>query len=305
MKKVLITGATGFIGRQCVRLLQGRGHHLHLAARFARPMPGPETHPVDLLDPEEVSALVRAVRPTHLLHLAWDVTPGVFWTAPVNRCWVAASLHLFKEFAACGGRRAVLAGSCTEYHWTGDGLCHETRTPLRAATLYGTCKAELWSEVRTLARQEGIGAAWGRIFFLYGPHEHPARLVSSVIRSLLRGQEAPCSEGRQQRDFLHVTDVAGAFCALLESDVEGPVNIGSGDAPPVRSVVERIAAALGRTDLVRFGARPTPAGEPPLVVADTTRLREELRWSPRFNLERGLADTIEWWRTQDGEAIAA
>ncbi|HKB34992.1 MAG TPA: hypothetical protein VKD72_00970, partial [Gemmataceae bacterium] len=86
--------------------------------------------------------------------------------------------------------------------------------------------------------------------------------------------------------------------ALLRSDLCGPVNIGSGEAVAVRTVVERLADQLGARHLLRLGARPSPPGEPPLVVADISRLREELRWVPRLDLERGLARTVEWWKEQ-------
>jgi nucleoside-diphosphate-sugar epimerase len=145
------------------------------------------------------------------------------------------------------------------------------------------------------ANQASLSAAWGRIFFLYGPHEHPSRLVASVIRALLRGEPAPCSHGNQIRDWLYVQDVADAFVALLNSDVTEPVNIASGQPVSIRDVVYRIAGHLGREDLIRLGAVPTLANEPPFLLADIRRLREQVGWRPKFTLETGLAQTIEWW----------
>src|SRR5207245_614301 len=83
------------------------------------------------------------------------------------------------------------------------------------------CKLALASLLEAYAGQTGLSQAWARIFFLYGPREHPKRLVSSVIRSLLRGERARCSHGQQIRDYLHVEDAAGALVALLESEVTG------------------------------------------------------------------------------------
>ena len=95
--------------------------------------------------------------------------------------------------------------------------------------------------------RRGISFAWGRIFFLHGPGEHPDRLVPSVTRALLAGEPARCTDGRQVRDFLHSSsDAAHAFAALLALRVEGPVNIASGRGCRSRELVGWIGDALGR-----------------------------------------------------------
>lgn len=307
MKKVLLTGATGFIGRHCLPSLLASGYEVH--AISSKPNPGSRVSPysplptphsldwrqTDLLDAEQVAELVAGVRPTHLLHFSWFVVPGKFWTSPENLRWVQASLNLLNAFASNGGERVVVAGSCTEYDW-GYGYCSEERTPLAPSTLYGSCKHALRIMLDAFAGQTGISAAWGRIFFLYGPHEHPSRLVASVIGSLLKDEPARCSPGEQMRDFLHVRDVADAFVALLEADVTGPVNIGSGQPVAVKEIVRKIADQVGRPGLVRLGALPAAPNESPLVVADVRRLSEEVGWTPRYDLDDGLEQTIYWWR---------
>ncbi|HEX8691513.1 MAG TPA: NAD(P)-dependent oxidoreductase, partial [Longimicrobium sp.] len=269
------------------------------AARRAPAAPAADVrwHAADLLLPGEPERLVARVRPERLLHLAWSVEPGAFWRAPENLDWVGASLALARAFAERGGRRAVFAGTCAEYEWSG-GRCRERETPLVPATLYGAAKKAVHEVVEVYAREAGVSAAWGRIFLLYGPHEPPGRLVSSVARALLLGEPAPCSRGGQLRDFLHVADVAGAFAALLESGVEGPVNVASGEAVPVGEVVARLAEAAGRPELVRWGELPERPGDPALLAADVARLRGEVGWAPRYTLARGLEETVAWWRSE-------
>ena len=294
MNRLLITGATGFLGMPCV----GRAapeFEVHAAARERRGiLRGAHFHPCDLFDDRQVTGLLAKLRPTHLLHLAWIATPGIYWTSPENRLWVDASKHLIGEFQANGGRRAVIAGTCAEYDWTAATFCREYDTPARPATLYGQCKNELreWSET------SGPSIAWARLFFLYGPRENPTRLVPSVARALVAGEVAECSEGSQVRDFLHTTDVADALISLLQSTITGPVNVGSGEPVSVRTVIEHVARVCQRPDLVRFGSRPTPQGETACLVADVTRLRRELGWRPRIGLEDGLRDCVNWWRTR-------
>jgi nucleoside-diphosphate-sugar epimerase len=299
MTRLLITGATGFIGEPCARAAAG-AFEVHTTARGenGRVYPGRSqySHSCDLLDARATERLIESVRPTHLLHLAWIATPGVYWTSPENHRWVEASKRLLLAFARCGGQRAVVTGTCAEYDWTAAGVCREHDTPTRPHTTYGRCKLELGKWADTFGRARGVGVAWARLFWLYGPREHPARLVPSVTRALLAGVPAACSAGAQERDFLHVDDVADALVTLTRSDLTGPVNIGSGEPVAVRDVIAQVADACGRPELVRLGERPTPANEPPLLVADTTRLRNELGWRPRIDPARGLRETVGWWR---------
>lgn len=191
----------------------------------------------------------------------------------------------------------MAAGTCAEYEW-GDQRCLELETPLRPATLYGVTKNSLREVAECFAQLNGLSFAWGRIFLTYGPHEHVARLVPSVTRALLLGEPAECSPGSHRRDFLYVEDVAEAFAALTDSEVEGSFNVASGESTSIKEVVGTLGSITGRTDLLRLGALPERAGDPPVLVGDNGRLRRELGWSPRSTLERGLADTVAWWRRE-------
>jgi nucleoside-diphosphate-sugar epimerase len=257
-------------------------------------IPGVVWHQANLLDKAQLALLVEAVAPSHLLHLAWYTRPREYWTSDVNLEWVSASLELFKLFTACGGERAVFAGSCAEYDWR-YGYCAENVTPLNPSTLYGTCKHALNSMLSSYASKHDISTAWGRIFYVYGPHEYNERLVPSVVRSLLREEPAVCSSGEQVRDFLHVHDVASAFVALLASDLRGNVNIASGKPRSIREIVTTISQEMGRPDLVQFGAQSHSATEAPLVVAQVERLQTELPFTPHYELGEGLRQTIDWW----------
>ncbi len=301
MKRVLLTGANGFIGRHCVPSLLKKGFEVHAVLSEAGKKPELGSvlwHTANLLDSKSLSTLLEKIQPSHLLHFAWITTPGVYWTSEENLRWVQASLELLRNFKSQGGRRAVMAGSCAEYDWR-YGYSSEAVTPLNPATLYGSCKKALCEMLMSFADQEGLSAAWGRIFFLYGPHEHPTRLVPSVVRALLHDQPALCTHGNQIRDFLHVDDVASAFASLLDSEVEGAVNIASGEPVAIQTVVHRIAEKIGRPDLVRLGAVPASASDAPLLVGDASRLNHEVKWSPRHSLEDGLEMTITWWKKQE------
>jgi nucleoside-diphosphate-sugar epimerase len=306
-KRVLVSGASGFIGRWSVPPLLRLGYEVHavLSGHSKRDLPEPlrgtKIHVADLFDESAIDALMSAVRPTHLLHFAWIATPGVYWTSAENFRWVAASEHLLRAFHARGGTRVMMAGSCAEYDWSRVAVCHESSSPLAndaaaVITPYAECKIALQTALAEFGHQKQLSTAWGRIFFQFGPDEHPDRLVPSVICNLLQNREAPTSHGRQIRSFLHVADVGAAFAAVLDSDVEGPVNIGSDERIALADLIDRIGRQIGRADLLRIGARPAPPQEPSLLVPDIHRLRDQVRWRPRLSLDEGLADTIAWWR---------
>jgi nucleoside-diphosphate-sugar epimerase len=299
-KRVLLTGATGFIGRNTLLPLLNNGYEIHALSSQAVPSRAQSHlfwHQANLLEAKQVSEIMTQVQPTHLLHLAWDTTPGQYVSSLENIRWIEASLHLFYEFVQAHGKRLVIAGTCAEYDWR-YGYCKEEFTPLSPNTLYGASKHSLQLAVSAAARNAQLSAAWGRVFLLYGPYEYHSRLVASIVCSLLKGQPARCTHGNQIRDFSHVEDIAGALVALLDSDVEGPVNIASGKPVAVRDIALLIGQIVKKSDLIELGALQANASEAKLVAADIDRLIHEVGWTSRYDLNSGLEHTISWWSQQ-------
>ncbi len=299
--KVLVTGAGGFIGQAVVRALVARGLTVIGTYRSERAPDIPEViwERVDLVDQAAVRALLERRRPDALVALAWRIGPDYLQSLE-NFRWIEYGIDLIIDFAETGGRRVVFCGSCMEYDWSREAPLVEDETPLAPSTEYGAAKAALFTAFGSLCGRLGLSGAWARPFFLYGPGESPRRLAADVILSLLEGREALCTHGRQKRDFLHVDDVGGAIVALLASDMQGPVNIGSGTAIPLAALIEEIGRQTGRADLVRLGARAARPDDAPLVEASVARLTQ-LDWTPRHDLETGIADTIAWWRARLNE----
>jgi nucleoside-diphosphate-sugar epimerase len=299
MNRVLLTGASGFIGSHCLPRLLDAGYEVHAVAPAGVEPGDPRAtwHVADLLDADQMHALLARARPTHLLHLAWFVAPGEYWRSAENVRWVQAGLDLAREFADAGGRRSVMAGTGAEYAASAE-LVVEGVTPLRPTTLYGACKAALHLASSAYLSERGVSNAWGHIFYLYGPGENPARLVPSVIRALRAGERFECLHPNDVRDFLRVEDVASAFVALLDSDVEGDVNIASGEPTTVGDLVTAVAEALGRPDLADCRSAEPEASR---QVGDNTRLRREVGWARRWARGGALESCIAWLDNRPGE----
>lgn len=291
-ERALLTGAAGFVGRQLAPALAAAGFEVHAIVHAAPEAPAgaASAHRADLLSPGAAAALVREIRPALLVHAAWFVAHGRFWTAPENADWLDASTDLAGAFAAAGGRRILGIGSCAEYAPTdaADGAPWPETRALAPETPYGQAKVALAARLTSLAVRTGVSVAWARLFHLFGPGEHPDRLVPAVMRALREGRGAAVASGTPVRDVAGTGFIGRALAALAASRVEGPVNVASGEATSIRALVERIAAIAGRPDLPRFGALPDRPGKVPFMVADTGRLRREAGFAEPPALEADL-----------------
>ena len=301
--RVLVSGASGFVGRRSIEPLLARGAEVHTVQRHTGEFAtGVVSHAVDLHDADAVASLMDAVRPTHLLHFAWIATPGVYLTSLDNPLWLRSSLQLVETFLANGGRRVVVAGSAMEYDWSA-GVCSERTTPCRPATLYGACKHAQYQVLDRWSEQDGFSFAEGRLFWTYGPDESPERLVPAMIRASMSGMPFRLRYPEQVRDYLHVVDAGAAFAALLQSEVQGAVNIGAGDGVVLSRLAEMVGEETGQRLFVEPGG--DREGDPvPVVLAETTRLARDVGFTPRYRLEDGIRETVAWWKARGRAAKA-
>ena len=292
MKKVLVTGGSGFVGCHSLPSLLKLGYEIHLAVPpwekvTTDYLANSYVHPCNILDDSEIKKLVSDVRPSHLLHFAWYAEHGKYWSSPENLLWVKSGIDLVRTFTDAGGARALCVGSCAEYDWS-YGFCSEKVTPLNPATLYGRCKNSLRSILEGYAELTDLSLAWGRLFFLYGPGEHPDRFVPSILMPLLRGEPTRCFNSKKFRDYLYVRDAADALVALLDSTVEGAVNIASGIPVSLGFVAQTVANVVGRPDLIAFEDQPATASNPEFLCASSVRINQEVNWQPQFDWEQGI-----------------
>ncbi|MCS7091148.1 MAG: NAD(P)-dependent oxidoreductase [Verrucomicrobiota bacterium] len=289
--RLLITGANGFIGSACVRMAQKRGHHVAGLKRPGRPVPP------DLASSDQVVWLegtlqappwqaIEAFGPDACLHAAWIATPGVYLDSPENDRLAAQSLDFLRNLVRRGTKWVVGVGTCIEYQITGCPLS-EHHTPVAPTSPYAQAKDTLRRALEQDAEQFGWHFAWGRVFYPYGPGEHPARFCTSLLEQLRRGQPVTIKSPHSLKDYIFIEDLAAAILLTLEQRVTGPINWGTGRGVTIGQLAQTAADLFGRPELIRFQDPPLPDPFHP-VVAEVSRLRR-LGWQPQVSLREGLS----------------
>jgi nucleoside-diphosphate-sugar epimerase len=304
--RVFVTGAAGFIGAHVTKKLLEGNHQVSLlltpgnaALRLQTLKNGCETITAKLEDTDLLEISINRFKPEACIHLAWYAEPGKYLDSARNIKSLESSLALFQTLIKAGCRHIVAAGTCFEYD-TNFGYLHED-TPAHPANLYAAAKLSCFLMGSRLAGKAEISFAWGRIFYPYGPQEDQRRLVPAAIKALMAGLAFPASPGEQVRDYIHVADVAAAFCTLLEKQAKGIFNISTGVPVSVRQLLETLGRLMNRSDLIQLGTLPYRNWEPPFICGDNTRLRN-LGWSPGYSLEEGLSETIRQISSPDFSA---
>lgn len=306
-RKILLTGAAGFIGSHVARVLLDAGCEVAVVVRPRNPLTRLRdvrerltVFACDLSDPAALRPALSTWRPDACIHLAWYAEPGKYLTSANNIPALLAGLALLQELILSGCGQVVMAGTCAEYD-TDLGFLREDG-PTRPETIYAAAKLSLNLIGSRLAAAAGVNFAWARLFYLYGPSEDERRLVPALINALERGVIFPATKGEQVRDYLHVEDVASALWNIAERRLNGIVNVSSGVPVTLRQVMETVGEITGRADLIQFGALPYRDWEPAFICGDSRRLRVETGWTPQYpKLRMGMEQTVGWWRTQRTE----
>jgi nucleoside-diphosphate-sugar epimerase len=301
--RVLVTGASGFVGRCAAAALRDMGHSVIAVVHSGHRDPDGEALRVDLLSAGAAGRIAEAASADALLHLAWTTRHGAYWNDLANLNWLASTAELVAAVARRGTRRICVVGTCFEYDWPVDGDCDEQATPTAAHTVYDAAKNACRLVLEQLTRDMDLSLAWARLFHLFGPGEHPDRLVSSVCRALVAGQPARCSSASGLRDFMDVRDAGAALAHLVATDVRGIVNVASGETVRIRDVAFTLGELAGRPDLIAVGELPDRPNEPPRITASTSRLNREVGFQPERRLRDGLNDALTYWseaRDQNG-----
>jgi nucleoside-diphosphate-sugar epimerase len=301
--KILLTGPTGFIGSNFVRQALGGGHQIAGLA-----LPG-EKLPTGL--PE--SANLKWLRGTLdeapwpeiekfgadvCIHAAWITTPGVYLESPENFRFLESSLKFLARARDLGTNHIIGIGTCVEYKISGE-LLSEEKTPVAPTTVYAGCKNDLRLALETEAKTRGLQFCWARVFYPYGPGEHPSRLCSSIIQKLLQDETIVLKTPDSTKDYIYIDDLAAALLTVMEKKFAGTINLGTGIGVSVREIARTLGAMMGKSDLISE-ANPPEADPFGYVVADAARLRG-LGWQPAHTMAQGLQKLLESLHPNDAK----
>lgn len=271
MIRVLVTGASGFVGRQIMQALARSDNKLLPIVRT-----GKENLVVGLLNVESVISTPDLFAENEawweekchgvdvIIHAAWYAKPGKYLKAKQNMDCLIGSLNLAKGAVKANVKRFVGIGTCFEYDLAGGVLSVET--PLKPLTPYAAAKAALYLSLSHWLPTQSVDFAWCRLFYLYGEGEDERRLVPYIRKQLQKGEPAELTSGKQIRDFIDVAEAAKKIVNVALNEQVGPWNICSGVPVTVRQFAERVADEYGRRDLLRFGARTENLVDPPRVI---------------------------------------
>ena len=267
-KRILITGATGFVGQKIIQALIKNNQKITVIARKSSREKIP--HGINIIEIEDLwsesrDRLIEALqRIDILIHSAWYTEPGKYLTSPLNIDCLMGTIRLAQAFVEAGGKRFVGIGTCFEYDLSYRIL--SINTPLNPNTLYAACKVSTFQVLSQFLPTKNVEFLWCRLFYLYGEGEDPRRLVPYLKQCLSSGEVAKLTSGNQIRDFLDVEEAGKMVVDAALNSTQGPLNICSGIPITVRQLAEQLADEFGRRDLLKFGARPDNLVDPPCIV---------------------------------------
>ncbi|MEE2709762.1 MAG: NAD-dependent epimerase/dehydratase family protein [Gemmatimonadota bacterium] len=303
--RVLVTGATGFIGQHlCAALIRTNAQVYGLR----RPGNSPRWWSLDpervtwleadLNDRHRLESVVRPIQATHIIHLA-ATTPGERGLHTVGRTIgdnLLGTMHLLQVLDGTGYTCFIQTGSAEEYGATVAPF-HED-APLKPVSPYSASKAAASLFCDMFHRTLGCPTVVIRPFLVYGPGQPPDKLIPQTILAALTNQPFRLTSGRQTREFTYIDDLIDGYlrAAMTKDAIGQTINLGTGLALPVVEIVTKIIEMTGSTITPEVGALPDRTGEIMSYVCDNSKAGMLLGWSPSISLEDGLQTTIEWYR---------
>lgn len=287
-KKVLVIGASGFIGKEALKPLQGLGFEVFALTRKAfENDTGITQIKGDIFDEAFVKSVFKEIKITHLLNFAWATTED-YLSSNINFEYVKAGINLLKYFKENGGKKAIFAGTCFEYAFQDKPL--KENSPLEPQYVYAKCKNALRELGQAFCTQNNMDFGWGRIFYVYGHGEHEKRLTAHIIKSLNANKEVVINNGDLIKDYMYTKDIAGAFAQFLHSDICGCVNICTGQAISLRDYASTIAKIMEKEKYLHINQDDTT--QPPYIVGDNTKLTQEVGYTVQYTLHNAISEIL-------------
>jgi len=310
-KKILITGGFGFVGTNLVdTLISNRIKPIILdylptdLDPFQKNLPFEindiQFYNTDIRKRDEILHTLEEVNPAYVIHLAsmTDLTKDfkhAHLSVDIN---IKGTLNLLEAVNSVELTKFILLSTSDVYGGVAPPF-QETQNVLPASP-YSVSKIS--SELYSLMFSEiyNLPVTVLRAFNLFGRFQLPNRVIPYIITELLNGREVKLTEGEQKREFNYIDNLTDAILLALNSpEVHGEIiNIGCGESITIREIALKIGKKLGLPDKIKFGAIPYRKNEIWDMYCDNTKAKRLLGWEPRINLENGLVNTINWFKSK-------
>lgn len=288
MKKVLLTGGTGLIGKETIPFLINKGFDVYSISRHKCEIGGITHIQADIFNNIEIERIISEIKPQYLLHYAW-LSTGLF-NDNSNFDFLIASIQLLKSFAKNGGKRAVMSGTYAEYGYQSDILLESM--PAEPINIYSQCKNLTYQIAELFCKNNNISFGWMRIFSAFGKEHDSRRLTGYIIEQLNANQKVVIKNGKLIRDYIYSKDIAAGSVDFLDSNVEGIVNFCSGLGLKIEDFVMAIASSLNKERLVEFQSNHTDILQQLKVIGSNARLTNEVKFTPQYSLQEAIKDML-------------
>lgn len=275
---VLLTGASGFLGRYVLEQLKADGDHVFALSSKAQPEEqGVSWLQADFLH-DDLTPIIEQANATRVIHLAWECGR---YDETVHLDWLTASLRWMDALRDNGCTHLLTAGSSMEYRWS-EEPCHETDTPLQPSTMYGHAKLALGQLVSAYCQRSNIKHCHARGFFICGVGEGERRLIPAAIRAVKAGEQFTCNAGHAWRDYLDAKDVGSILAKLSKSQTDDTINVAAGKAVQLRDLIDAVGRELDKPELLTYG-EPKENAPRDIALADVHKLEQALGFVPAFD----------------------
>ena len=278
-KKVLITGGSGLIGSEILDILKNKGYEIYPISR---------KHWIkgDIFDYNFLKNTIEKIKPNYLLNLAW-CSKDDYLKNDINYQYLIAGINLLNLFKDNGGQRAMYIGSCFEYKFK-DEKIKETDELDCAKTKYTFCKNKLREICEYISKENNLSFCWGRIFYVFGKNDYQKRLFGMVLDKLSKNEKVIIKTPDLIKDYIYTKDIAGAIAELLNSNVNGSINICSSTPITIKNFVLKIAKKMNKEHLIIFEQEET--NQPKIILGDNSKMLNY--YTPKYTIDSALEDII-------------
>jgi len=281
--KILVTGGNGFIGKYLLKEFIDNKFEVYTIGLNKS---SKKNHfQCDLFNEDKICKILKEINPTHLIHLAWNTEHGKYWSSFLNFNWIRISSLLVNKFYENGGDYALVAGTCAEYSWKNNILNESSE--LNSNSLYGLSKDFTRKVIQNFTDLHKTKFCWVRIFFPYGYGEHKSRLIPSLIDVVKKNKRPFGVNHDHVRDYIHVSDVAGAINHLIKNDFCGVYNISSSEGVTIEEIVNKVSNFFNYNPTNILKLKSKRNNDPKSIIGDN-KLLLSTGWNPKIDFDYGL-----------------